>query len=76
MQEHPYCEICLKDGKHAFSVQLDHIIPLFKGGDLWDDANWQALCEPCHDEKSRREKRQIIGADQFGNPLGAVKINL
>lgn len=78
MQEHPYCEIHLKDGQHAFSVQLDHIIPLFKGGDLWDESNWQALCEPCHDEKTRKElrERQIIGCDEFGNPLGTVKIVL
>lgn len=77
MQRHPYCEECLKDsGRKSFSVQLDHIIPLFKGGDLWDESNWQALCEPCHDKKSQEEKRQIIGSDIHGNPVGETFVKL
>jgi 5-methylcytosine-specific restriction endonuclease McrA len=35
--------------------EVDHIIPLFKGGGN-DCQNLMALCKPCHDEKTGRER--------------------
>lgn len=48
------------------TLEIDHIIPLHKGGkDV--DQNCQSLCVPCHQAKSFREKghkeRQAIGVD-------------
>ena len=49
------------------SAELDHIMPMADGGPFWDEANWQALCEACHDEKTAGENtgrrvRDIPGA--------------
>jgi 5-methylcytosine-specific restriction protein A len=40
------------------STTVDHIVP--HRGDqklFWDEANWAALCKPCHDAKTAREGR-------------------
>ena len=47
------CAVC---GQYANEV--DHIIPLHKGGDPWELANLQSLCGTCHVEKTRRENRR------------------
>ena len=39
-------------------MEVDHVIPLDKGGDPWDLANLQALCRDCHIKKTRRENRR------------------
>lgn len=38
------------------STVVDHIVPRSRGGSTWDRTNWQALCKPHHDEKTRREQ--------------------
>jgi 5-methylcytosine-specific restriction enzyme A len=54
---HPLCVACEKAGRVTAATVVDHVIrhegqqdPLF-----WAVANWQALCKPHHDEKTRRE---------------------
>lgn len=37
--------------------QVDHIIPIFRGGRGVCIENIQVLCEPCHRKKSARERR-------------------
>jgi len=48
------------------TLEVDHIISLSKGGEDTDENVW-ALCVPCHEAKSLREKgqkqRQAIGVD-------------
>ena len=65
----PCCATCgiltSLDGKSATPFQLDHKVPLFKGGDDIDD-NCQVLCIDCHDLKTagdldRRENRTVWG---------------
>lgn len=51
--EHPICVVC---GIRA-STERDHITPLFEGG-LDDETNEQALCGPCHEEKSIAESKK------------------
>lgn len=58
LREHGYrCMAC----KRIFSrreLQLDHIVPLSRGG--WDEYfNTQLLCDPCHEHKglSRTDHR-------------------
>lgn len=55
MAEEPFCRHCQRDGVHRKSEVVDHIVPLAWGGsdDRW---NKQALCTPCHDAKSKRER--------------------
>ncbi|MEV5540111.1 HNH endonuclease [Saccharopolyspora shandongensis] len=43
----PNCSGC---GRPA--EQVDHILPLAKGGVMFDHANAQRLCVPCHDRKT------------------------
>ncbi|MGN0150610.1 MAG: HNH endonuclease, partial [Clostridia bacterium] len=35
---------------------VDHIVP-HRGDErlMWDENNWQALCKPCHDNKTGKE---------------------
>lgn len=51
----PCCAVCgvltSLDGKAATPFQLDHKVPLFKGGEDID-ANCQVLCTDCHDQKT------------------------
>jgi 5-methylcytosine-specific restriction protein A len=46
----------MEKGKVVGATVVDHIIP-HKGdmGLFWDKANWQSLCKPCHDSKTRLE---------------------
>ena len=57
IKEHPLCAICFKKGKLTAATVVDHIFP--HRGDpvlFWDKDNWQALCKPCHDEKTLKEE--------------------
>lgn len=49
----PDCRRC-----GARATQVDHIVPLSEGGSMWDPANWQSLCESCHDVKSAEDRRR------------------
>ena len=53
--EEPFCRLCLAEGKRVRAVVVDHIVPLaWDGSD--DRSNKQALCNPCHDAKSKAER--------------------
>jgi 5-methylcytosine-specific restriction endonuclease McrA len=58
---------CKLEGYFTAAVEVDHVIPLHKGGK--DDAsNLQSLCRDCHDAKTRRDLGQrdrshAIGVD-------------
>jgi len=47
---------CAKCGALAEDGQADHIVPRFLGGDH-SMPNLQWLCSPCHDEKTREERK-------------------
>lgn len=51
----PLCEECERNGRVSASTVRDHIVPLAEGG-TEDESNIQALCDPCHDAKSKRER--------------------
>ena len=60
------CQVCLKQGRHTpLKVKprdhaVDHIVPKFEGGT--DDLdNLQAICAPCHEEKTDRESARSQG---------------
>ena len=39
-------------------MEVDHVVPLDKGGDPWALDNLQALCRGCHIEKTAAENRR------------------
>jgi 5-methylcytosine-specific restriction protein A len=48
--DQPMCAWC-----GDIATQVDHIVPIEKGGEPWSRENCQALCGPCHSRKSRAE---------------------
>ena len=61
MQLHaePLCRHCMeRDGRVTTATQVDHIVPLVDGGARLDPANFQSLCTPCHNAKSRKDRRE------------------
>lgn len=50
--ERPLCVLCEAKGITSLATELDHIIPLHKGG-RDDDTNRQGLCSDCHRTKTR-----------------------
>lgn len=61
LAEEPLCRLCLKLGRTRAAAQVDHVRPLAWGG-TDERGNKQALCKPCHDEKSKGER--AIDAEQ------------
>jgi len=57
LDEEPYCRHCLEQGLYVAADVVDHIKPLAEGG-TDDRENKQSLCNPCHDEKTKREARR------------------
>lgn len=68
LRENPLCVQHQANGQVVRSTVVDHKIP-HKGDQklFWSRSNWQALCKPCHDEKTARED------GGFGNGGGGVE---
>lgn len=49
--KHPMCVDCLEKGIYTLATELDHIVPLFKGGEEVE-SNRQGLCSDCHSKKT------------------------
>jgi 5-methylcytosine-specific restriction protein A len=64
LREEPLCRHCLASGRVSASVEVDHIVPLGKGGG-GERENMQGLCAPCHKAKSAAEAsgKPRIGID-------------
>lgn len=60
----PLCVACEEAGRTNLATELDHIVPLWKGG---ADAphNRQGLCSPCHAAKTAEEARERAGAEAW-----------
>lgn len=50
------CQPCKRNGHVTMATQVDHITPKAQGGGN-DDANLQAICDPCHRDKTSRESK-------------------
>lgn len=62
MDGHPWCEECLRNGRHKLATSVDHIKPLKlcdKNEQLSFD-NLQSLCPSCHNYKTRQEQKSYI----------------
>lgn len=60
----PLCVACEEAGRTSLATELDHIVPLWKGG---ADAphNRQGLCSPCHAAKTAEEARERQGSSPW-----------
>lgn len=47
--------ICAWPGCRFLAEDVDHIVPVERGGPTWKRGNLQALCHGHHSEKTRRE---------------------
>lgn len=69
-EANPICEQCLKASKEGdqsrkntagminLATSVDHIVPLFAGGEPYDWNNLQSLCDYHHALKSQAEREQ------------------
>jgi 5-methylcytosine-specific restriction protein A len=61
----PLCVGCLHSGRTTIATIRDHVIPLAEGGSD-TEANVQALCVACHEEKTQSEANRGI-ARSYGD---------
>lgn len=55
-KRHPLCETCEAKGRVTPMQLVDHIIPLRAGGARLDPRNLQSMCNPCHAEKTEKDR--------------------
>lgn len=54
LAEEPFCRECAKQKRIEAATDVDHIIPLARGG-THDRSNLQPLCAVCHSRKTVKE---------------------
>lgn len=54
LMDHPLCCDCHDEGIVCQADEVDHVVPLWKGG-ADDETNYQSLCKPHHAAKTARE---------------------
>jgi len=73
LQANPLCVECAKQGRVTAATQVDHIIALVNEGneDAYDDSNRQALCDECHEAKTRKDlgQRERTKFDSIGRAI-------
>lgn len=55
------CQPCRRAGRTAPAHEVDHIINRAEGGGD-EERNLQAICMPCHKDKTEREKQRARAA--------------
>jgi 5-methylcytosine-specific restriction protein A len=60
MAAEPVCRICKNLGLVTATTEVDHIIPMAKGGGHGRD-NLQGICTPCHKRKTADEALEARG---------------
>lgn len=48
------CQNCFKK-KEEVRLEIDHIVPIYKGGPEMNEKNLQVLCVNCHKQKTKTE---------------------
>ena len=52
VHKHPFCEMCLKEGRYVPVEEVHHIKPISEGGTN-DESNLMSLCHSCHEKIHR-----------------------
>ena len=81
LNDDPLCQHCLKEGRTVPAQEIDHIVPIYAGGDAYDRNNLQALCRDHHHRKTRDDQSIygradggiVRGCDADGIPLAWKK---
>ena len=55
------CVLCGRAG----ILEVDHVIPMKRGGDVWQLDNLQSLCRSCHINKTRSENPHSAAKDRW-----------
>jgi 5-methylcytosine-specific restriction endonuclease McrA len=63
------CKKCGKYG-HVHNLTIDHIIPVFLGGNLLDLNNMQLLCRDCHEQKNKKIDWPVHSDKQVCDMMG------
>lgn len=63
------CALCA-DKLREGTIEYDHRIPLALGGSQEMD-NWDALCTPCHKDKTKLDRWDIAKAERMGGGRGS-----
>ena len=71
------CRVC---GREGGVLEVDHVIPRYLGGAVWDMDNAQALCKRDHGIKSLREhpnkKRLTLSQLAWGKAVEAQRVRV
>jgi 5-methylcytosine-specific restriction protein A len=57
LKENPYCTTCAAEGLQRLAVEVDHIVPVHRGGSD-NYANLAGTCKAHHKVKTASEERQ------------------
>ncbi|MGH6897290.1 MAG: HNH endonuclease [Geminicoccaceae bacterium] len=68
LRREPWCRLCAIRGQQTRATEVDHVIPLARGGALYDPANLRSLCQGCHVERHGGRRRVRIDP-RSGLPL-------
>jgi 5-methylcytosine-specific restriction protein A len=58
LNREPLCRLCKMSGRPVPGRVVDHIRRIKAGGDPFDPANLQTLCDRCHNVKRSEEARE------------------
>jgi len=56
LDANPLCVNCQAIDVVCVANVVDHIVPINKGGEKFDESNFQSLCSSCHNRKSATDK--------------------
>ena len=64
------CQPCKREGRLTLAEQVDHIVPVSKGGGN-EEGNLESICMSCHQDKTRADRglKPITAFDVSGMPL-------
>lgn len=70
LRANPLCVMCQAAGRITLATEVDHVVPLFKGGteSLDPFENRQGLCSQCHQDKTNDDLKRVPPVSVEGFP--------
>lgn len=67
----PCCTRCRAEGRLVPATEVDHVIPISKGGAWFDPDNLDPICESHHAKKTREDEGKTVnwGCGPDGIPI-------